>query len=101
MKAQVIELIEWCITYHGGKLLPLHFKEDEASSLGKHKVLRGTHRSMKGIVKGRHSAEYAESIALMDQQFGTAWRPGMGGMWKSRELSRRLRPIKNRWCVQV
>lgn len=81
MRAQVLELIEWCNTHNDGELLRHHCKEHAGGSSDKHKVVRGTYRFIKGVVGGPRSAEYADSIALMDHHFGTAWRPGMGGTW--------------------
>jgi hypothetical protein len=81
MKAQVLELIEWCNTYHGGALLGYDFTEGGGASLEVHKKMRAIHKRMKRIVLGRESAQYAESIDLMDQKYGTAWRPGGGGKW--------------------
>lgn len=81
MKVQVLELIEWCNIYHGGALLGYDFTDGGGTTLEVHKKMRAIHKRMKRIALRRDSAKYAESIDLMNQKYGKAWRAGKGGTW--------------------
>jgi hypothetical protein len=77
---QVLELIEWCNMHNGGQPVTSVYKENQGWSLDQHTEMWVTHRRVKRLVVGGHSLDYADSLILMDEAFGPAWRRGTGGM---------------------
>lgn len=79
VKRDVIALIDWCNKYNGGQLVAHHLNLQECDDPENHAQMLNTFKRVKGIADGRRAVECADSLALMDERFGKAWRRGRGG----------------------
>lgn len=78
VKRDVIALIDWCNKHNGGHLVAFH-PNQECDDPDNHAQILNTFKRVKGIADGPRAVECADSLALMDQRFGQAWRRGQGG----------------------
>jgi hypothetical protein len=79
VKRDVIALIDWCNKHNGGQLVAHHLNLQECDDHENHAQMLNTFKRLKDMADGRRAVEVADSLALMDQRFGKAWRRGQGG----------------------
>jgi ABC-type nitrate/sulfonate/bicarbonate transport system ATPase subunit len=78
VRSQVVKLLKWSEAYHNAQLClrPADFKGDASDE---QKDMLRVLKRLKNIAIGPHATHYADSLALMDQRFSKAWRPGKRG----------------------
>lgn len=90
VKREVLKLIQWCNTYHGGKLMAYGYSLEVHNDQVKkgHKQMVMALKRLKCVAGDLRAGEYHDSLSLMDQKYGRAWRSGGGGKALSHAVSR-------------